>query len=307
MNILIPDSWLKEFLKTKVPAPEIARSLLLCGPSVERVKPADKDWIYDIEITTNRSDTASIIGIAREANAILPQFNYKSKLVLPEIKIPKKPKSSLPLKVTIKPASICPRFSAIILDNVSIRPSPQLIKSRLEKAGIRSLNNMVDISNYLMLETGQPIHTFDYDQISGSTMKLRLSKPGETVTTLDNIKRTLPGGDIVIEDGKGKIIDLCGIMGAKNSAIRPETKKVIFFVQSYDPVLIRRTSMQLALRTEAAVRFEKGVDEKTIPEVIWRGLTMAREYCSARLASRLYDIYPNPAPAKKHYCPNQLY
>ena len=298
MNILVADSWLKEYLKTNLTAQEIGRLLPLCGPAVERINKIDNDWVYDIEITTNRPDTASVLGIAREAAAILTHHGHPTSLTLPKISKPKLPTKSLPLKVTINPPSICPRFTAVILDKVEIKPSPRLVQERLIKSGLRPLNNIIDISNYLMLETGQPIHTFDYDKIQGHQMMVRLSKKGEKVVTLDGMERKFPGGDIVIEDGSGRIIDLCGIMGAKNSAIDQNTKRVIFFVQSYDPVLIRRTSMLLAHRTEAAIRFERGIDEEVIMNVVWQGIELASKIADARPASKIYDRYPHPPKPK---------
>jgi phenylalanyl-tRNA synthetase beta chain len=130
-------------------------------------------------------------------------------------------------------------------------------------------------------------------------MILRESHPGEKITTLDGITRTLPGGDIVIEDGSGRLIDLCGIMGGQNSEITPQTKRVLLFVQSYDPVRIRRTCMSLAHRTEAATRFEKGVDTENVIPVLWRGVNILQKNANAHLASNLIDIYPNPYRPKK--------
>ena len=301
MNILIPNSWLKEFLKTKASPQEIAKYLSLCSQSVEKVQKVNSDSIYNIEITTNRPDCLSIIGIARELSAILPRFGLSARLVqknYSQISLPKGQKSS-PLKVQIKNPSLCPRFSAIILDDAQIKPSPKIVKDRLEKVCIRAINSVVDISNYLMMETGQPIHTFDYDKINAATMILRESHPGEKITTLDGITRTLPGGDIVIEDGSGRLIDLCGIMGGQNSEITPQTKRVLLFVQAYDPVRIRRTCMSLAHRTEAATRFEKGVDTENVIPVLWQGVNIIQKNANAHLASNLIDIYPNPYRPKK--------
>ena len=301
MNILIPDSWLKEFLKTKAPPGEIAKALSLCSQSVEKVVSIDSDSIYDLEITTNRPDCLSVFGIARELSAILPRFGYAARLVQKKYSPVSLPQSQkpLPLRVQIKNPSLCPRFSAIILDRAQIKPSPKIIQDRLKKVGTRSINSVVDISNYLMMETGQPIHTFDYDKINGATMILRESRAGEKITTLDGITRTLLGGDIVIEDGSGRLIDLCGIMGGQNTEITPLTKKVLLFVQAYDPAKIRRTCMSLAHRTEAASRFEKGVDTENVTSVLWQGVNLLQKNANARLASNLIDLYPNPYRPKK--------
>ena len=185
MNILVPDSWLRQHLKTKASVKQIAGYLSLSSQSVEKTTKIGNDWVYDIEITTNRPDCLAIYGIARELAAILPRYSLPAKLkklVLPEIPQPAK---SLPLDVKITKASLCPRFTAIILNNIKVKPSPKIIRDRLVKAGVRPLNNVVDISNYLMLELGQPMHTFDYDKIKGAKMILRQSKPGESIVTLD--------------------------------------------------------------------------------------------------------------------------
>jgi len=167
MNILIPDSWLRDFIKTKASVKQIAEYLSLCSQSVEKIIPSKNDSIYEIEITSNRPDCLSIYGIARELNAILPRFNIKAELIEPKEDKSKlsEIKKPLQLRVEINKDSLCPRFTALIFDNVEIKPSSKITQERLEKAGIRALNNVIDISNYLMTELGQPMHTFDYDKI----------------------------------------------------------------------------------------------------------------------------------------------
>lgn len=300
MNILIPDSWLHEYLKTKASAKQIAESLTLCSQSVEKITKIDGDFVYEIEITTNRSDCLSVYGIARELAVILPRFGTKAKLkpineeklVIPKIE------KSLPLKVKIGKNSLCPRFTAIIFDNINLKSSPKIIQERLKKSGIRPLNNVVDISNYLMLELGQPMHTFDYDKIKGAKMILRESAGGEKLTTLDGQIRPLPDGSIIIEDGQGRIIDLCGIMGGKNSAVDENTKKVLLFVQTYNPMKIRTTCQKLGFRTEASSRFEKGVDPEGVISAMKKAISLFEKNCGARVASNLIDIYPNPPKTK---------
>ncbi len=302
MNILVPISWLRDFLKTEASAEKISETLCLCSQSVEKIHSLGNDQVLEIEITVNRYDCLSILGIAREAAAILPQFKLRAHFEKPPLcKIPKTYKN-VPrdfLSVQIQDPRLCPRFTAVLLDNIKIGSSPSWLKERLEKVNLRALNNVVDISNYLMMETGQPIHTFDYDKILSKKMIMRLSKTGETVTTLDGVERKLPGEDIVIEDGQGRLIDLCGIMGGKNSEIDQNTKKVLFFVQAYDPVRIRKTSMSLGLRTEAAARFERGIDLEAILPVISKGVKMIGELCQGKIASDLIDIYPQKQTSLK--------
>lgn len=291
MNILVPDSWLRQHLKTKASVKQIAGYLSLSSQSVEKTTKIGNDWVYDIEITTNRPDCLAIYGIARELAAILPRYSLPAKLkklVLPEIPQPAK---SLPLDVKITKASLCPRFTAIILNNIKVKPSPKIIRDRLVKAGVRPLNNVVDISNYLMLELGQPMHTFDYDKIKGAKMILRQSKPGESIVTLDGVKRGLPVGSMIIEDGEGRIIDLCGAMGGENSAVDNNTTRVLLFAQTYDPLVVRHVCQKLNFRTEASARFEKGVDPEGVTLTIKKAILMFKQNCGAKIASQLIDIY----------------
>ncbi len=300
MNILVPYSWLKEFIKTKASPLEIAEYLSLCSQSVEKITKTENDFVFEIEITSNRADCLSVYGIARELSAILPRFGIPAKLEkLTSYELKNKNyQGKLKLEVEIKNKKLCPRFTALIFDNVKIAPSPKIVQERLEKSGIRSLNNVVDISNYLMLELGQPMHTFDYDKIIGAKMILREAKEGEKIVTLDGQLRILPQGTIVIEDGKGRIIDLCGIMGGENSAVDNNSKRILLFVQTYDPTRIRQTCQKLSFRTEAASRFEKGVDPEGVIIAINKAKEMFEENCGAQVASKLIDIYPNPLKEK---------
>ena len=299
MNILILDSWLKEHLKTKASVKQIGEYLSLCSQSVEKIEKVGNNWLYDIEITTNRPDCLSVYGLARELAVILPRFNLPAKLLPLETKHElNKSEEKLPLEVKITKPSLCPRFTALIFDQVVIKPSPKIVQERLEKSGIRAINNVVDISNYLMLELGSPMHTFDYDKIKDQKMILRESAGGEKITTLDGQVRPLPDGTMIIEDGEGRIIDLCGIMGGDNSQVDEKTKRVLLFVQTYDPVKIRQTCQKLAFRTDAASRFEKGVDPEGVMVAIKRAVEMFVENCEAKIASNLIDIYPHPPKTK---------
>lgn len=304
MNILVPDSWLREFLQTKATPKQIKEYLSLCGPSVERIHQDKGETVYDIEVTTNRPDSMSVLGIAREAAAILPRFGIVAKLVndpyteKTDIFVKNHTREGPKKLSVITDPELNPRWTSIILTNVKVGPSPAWLAKKLELTGIRPLNNIVDITNYLMRAYGQPAHAFDYDSIKPKkgipTMRLRASKKGEKLITLDGKAHTLPGGDIVIEDGSGTLIDLCGIMGAENSSIKETTVNVVLFLQTYDPVRIRRTSMALSHRTEAASLFEKGVDTELVLPAIIRGVELSEELAGAVPTGKLYDIYPAP-------------
>ncbi len=219
MNIRITYNWLLDYLDTNADPYEIQKYLSLCGPSIERVEKVDDDYVFDIEITSNRVDSASVFGIALEAQAILPQFGKKAILrenPLKKYRFDLLPSNQAvaPLKINITDAVLCPRFTTIVLD-VQVKDSPDLIKKRLQLCNIKSINNVIDISNYLMLSLGQPTHVFDYDKIEKQTMILRRSRKGEQIITLDKKLIVLPGDDIVIEDGARRLIDLCRPLSVK--------------------------------------------------------------------------------------------
>ena len=290
MNVLIPHSWLKDYIETDLEPREIAKLLSLHAFSVEKINfTEDGDAIYEVEVTPNRGDALSVVGIARELRAILAkegEVNWHQKVY----EAAGSENISDDLIVDIKDKSLVPRFSAVVLDNVEIKESPKWIQERLKKIGIRPISNVVDITNYMMIDKGQPMHSFDFDKIAKHTMVVRESSENESVTTLDGVKRKLPAGVIVIEDGDKKLIDLCGIMGGENSEIDENTKKVLLFVQEYDPVRIRKASMTLGHRTDAAVRFEKGIDNQGIVPSLWQAVNMINEHAGSRVSSKLIDI-----------------
>lgn len=302
MNIKITYKWLLDFLDTNANPYDIQKYLSLAGPSIERVEKINNDYVYDIEVISNRIDYASVFGIAQETSAILPIYNKKANLKINPFekyhfnKLMIK-NNKYQLKPTIN-ENLCSRFSALIFDNIKIKPSPDFIKNRLILAGVKSINNVVDISNYLMLTLGQPVHMFDYDKIFGQTMILRESKKGEKIITLDGNQVILPGGDIVIEDGHGRLIDLCGIMGGLNSAIDNNTKRVILFVQTYNKEKIRKTTMTTGIRTLAATYFEKGLDEERVEPTLVYGAELIMAYANGQPASKIIDIYKNPYKEK---------
>ncbi|MBN1169324.1 phenylalanine--tRNA ligase subunit beta [Candidatus Woesebacteria bacterium] len=290
MQILIPDSWLREHLKTKASVADIAKYLSLNGPTVDRVNKVGDESVYDIEITTNRVDAMSVRGIAREAQAILPRFGIKASLTNISTVKPRSPNKSLPLKVNSN-KYLVNRTIGVVLTNIKDWNSPNWMKKRLEAAGMRSLNSIVDITNYVMLEIGHPMHAFDYDKVPNATINIRESKKGEKIVSLENKEYKLPGGDIVFSDDKGNVFDLPGIIGTKNSIVTKSTKRVLLFIDNNEPYRIRNTSMKLGIRTNAAILNEKHVDPELGMIAILRAIELAKSVCKATVASRIYDSY----------------
>jgi phenylalanyl-tRNA synthetase beta chain len=290
MDIKITHSWLKEYLDTKATPEKIAQCLSLCGPSVERINKIGSDFVYDIEVTTNRVDTASVLGIAKEAAAILPQFGIPAKLKTKPLKLPinKNTQSLVNIKTDPK---LNKRVMAVVVEVGSITKTPEIIKQRLEATGMRSLNLIIDITNYVMLETGHPTHVFDYDKIKSKKLIFRLSKKGEKITTLDNKEYVLTGGDIVIDDGDGNIVDLPGIMGTKNSVVDENTKRIIFFIDNNDPLLMRKTSLKLGIRTMAVQLNEKSVDTELGLTAFAKGIFLYQNLAKAKFLGKYIDIY----------------
>ncbi len=304
MNIKITYNWLLDYLETDASSYELQKYLSLSGPSIEKVEKVADDYVFDIEIISNRIDTASVIGIAQEAVAILPLFGKKAKLKINpfekyQFKNLKIKNKKYDLKVRIEKDNLCSRFSAVVIENVKIGPSPSFIQKRLQAAGIKVINNVVDISNYLMMTFGQPVHTFDFDEIKKGLMIMRESKKGEKIVTLDKKEVILPGGDIVIEDGEGRLIDLCGIMGGLNSSVTDKTKNVLLFVQTYNKEKIRKTTMTTGVRTVAATFFEKGLDEERVEMTLVFGVELLEKYAFGKTASKVFDIFKNPYQEKK--------
>jgi len=297
MNIKITHNWLKEYLETDATPDQIQKYLSLCGPSVESVIKNKDDYIYDIEVTSNRIDTASVVGIAREAFAILNQYGIKAQLknvIVPE---PKNDSDRLSLSIS-DTKKLCNRVVSVVMDNVHIKDSPKYIKDRLESVGIRSLNNIIDITNYVMIEYGHPTHVMDYDRIKTGKLIIRNAEKGESAITLDGKKHQLSKQDVIADDGTGRIVDLLGIMGTENSVVTTQTKRVVLFIESNNPHIIRHTSMKLGIRTVAAIYDEKQVDSELAKVALNRLIQLFEELAEAKIASKSIDIYNRPTQKK---------
>lgn len=292
MDIKILHSWLSEFVKTNATPKDIARCLSLCGPSVERVEKMGKDYLYTIEVTTNRVDMMGVIGIARETAVILPQFGFKARFIDQKHSKVESPIKNLPLVIKSN-KELTNRVVAVVLD-VENTKTPDWMKERLEMSGIRSLNSIVDITNYIMTEVGHPTHVFDYDRVKNHTLSFRRAMRGEKIVSLEEKTYELPGGDVVIDDGSGEIIDLPAIIGTDNSIVTSDTRRIIYFIDNINPVQIRKTSMTLSIRTVAATLNEKGVDPHLMDVALVRGLELYKKICKAKVLSKVHDFFPSP-------------
>ncbi len=279
--MLAPLSFLKEYVSLSSPVDKIAEKLLLSGTKVEAIKKFGTETVLELEITPNRPDTLSMIGLARELAAL-----FERDLELPDTETLLPPsKFSSSVELAIRNKKLIPYYSAVQLFGITIEPSPKWLAEFLELSGIRPINNVVDVTNFVMLETGQPMHAFDAGKIKGEIV-VRGAKKGEKVTTLDSIERTLPEGAIIIEDSE-KLIDLAGLMGGENSGISEDTTEIILLCPIYDPVTIRKTSIAVNLRTEASTRFEKKLDPNNHLFALNRAMKLLTETSGARQNSRV--------------------
>jgi len=252
-------NWLKEFVNVKIPAQELAKRLTMAGLEVVSVKAMDNDFVFEAEITSNRPDCLSIVGIAREVAAIL---GVKLKVVnnrLNKKYLTPKTKHPAPFSIEIENKKDCPLYNAKIIRDVKIGPSPDWLKTRLELIGCRSINNVVDITNYIMFTRGQPLHAFDLDKLNSDRVSVRRARSGEKLVIIDGQEKTLDA-DILVIANKNNPVAIAGVMGGRDTEVNPDTKNVLLEAAVFNPALVRSGRRKLGLESESSYRFERGVD-----------------------------------------------
>ncbi len=292
---------------TELCLPDVVDGLLLLRadakvgqPFAEYLGRAGSDVVYDLEVTPNRPDLNSVIGIAREIAALtgnelkVPAVSGQQSAVSVEV--------STLVAVKNEAPELCPRYTARVVTNVKVGPSPDWLRLTLEKVGVRSISNVVDVTNYVMLETGQPLHAFDYHLIGkgadgAPTIVVRRAQAGELFVTLDGQKRTLTPEMLLIADEQ-KGIALAGVMGGANTEIRDDTRDVLIESAYFVPTNIRRTSKSLGLRSESSYRFERGCDVGIADYASQRAVQLILETAGGTLIPGAVDVYPKPAEPK---------
>lgn len=245
------------------------------------------DEIVEFEITPNRPDCLSILGIARESAVTFGTAFRKPRIGVKEAGGDVNDYAA----VQIEDADLCPRYAARVIQNVKIGPSPEWMKERLRAAGIRPINNIVDITNYVMLEMGQPMHAFDLDKLRGGKIVVRRAQAGETIETLDGSERKLEPGMLVISDAE-RAVAVAGVMGGGNSEISGNTGRILFEAASFNGTSVRMTSKKLGMRTEASSRFEKGLDVNNVVEALNRAAQLIEELGAGEVVTGVIDCYP---------------
>ncbi|MCL1997998.1 MAG: phenylalanine--tRNA ligase subunit beta [Turicibacter sp.] len=253
--------------------------------------------IVEFELYSNRPDCYSVIGLAREAAATYGEKGKKGEkgknFIVPPITIKETGVGNDSIKVKIENEQLCPRYVARIVKNVAVKPSPQWLRRRLSGAGLRPINNIVDITNYVMLEYGQPLHAFDIDGIADSTIIVRTAKNGENFTTLDGKNHILDDSMLVIADTE-KALAIAGVMGGENSKVTGDASAVLFESANFDGTNVRLTAKKLGMRTDASAKFERGLDPNLALQAVNRAMELIEELECGEVMPLVVDEYPNP-------------
>jgi len=270
-------NWLKDFVAVKIAARQFADKLTMAGLEVTSLEEKEGDFIFEIEVTSNRPDWLSVIGIAREVVAIT-NSKFKPQNLNLNILIGKE-KSSFAIEIQDK--KDCPLYTAKIIRGVKVRPSPDWLKKRLELIGCRSVNNVVDITNYVLFTWGEPLHAFDLDKLNQERIIVRRGRKEEKITTIDGEIRMLDPDILVIAD-KEKAVAVAGIMGGKESEVTESTKNVLLEAAVFNPVIIRRARQKLGVQSESSYRFERSLAPETAQHASWQAINFIQEFSSGR-------------------------
>lgn len=287
--MLISYHWLKKFVDLKVKPEKLADLITLNLVEVESIAKKGDDTILEIENKgiTNRPDCFSQLGLARETAAYL-KLNLKDPL--PKLaKIQPQPTKKLPLKIQIRQPKLCYRYTGLVLTDLQVGPSPKWLRVGVQNCGLNSINNVVDITNYVMLELGQPLHAFDYQKVADHQILVRLAQKGEIIETFEGDKIKLLPSTLVIADSQ-KPIAIAGIIGGKNTEINSQTKTLILESANFDKIANRRSEKELNLRTEASTRFEKGQDIALTLPALNRAAKLLQKVAGAKIASAIIDV-----------------
>lgn len=291
-------NWLKELVEVDAAPDELSGLLTMAGLEVEALTPLsaseadENDWLFEISVTPNRGDCLSVLGLAREVAALTDKpLKYSPRDVPPKVT-----QRLGGVEIRIANPELCSRYSAIVVENVRIGQSPKWMRHRLEACGFRSVNNVVDATNYLMVESGQPLHAFDLDRVISGQIVVRQSSGEKEFVALDGVTRELSDGDLLICDGNTPIA-LAGIMGGQNSEVTAATRRVLLESAHFDPTTIRRTAKRLGLHSEASHRFERGVDPAGTVSAATRAADLISKHAAASALGEVLDSYPKPPQA----------
>ncbi len=287
-------NWLKDYVDIDLSAGALAEKLIHTGFNLESIKELPGDTMLDFEITSNRPDCLGHIGVAREVAAVLGR-----EIKLPEPKFPSSGRAAKELTdVQVLAPDLCPRYTARVISNVKIGPSPKWMVDRLEAVGLRSINNVVDVTNYVMLETGQPLHAFDFDTLSGKKIIVRQARPQEPFIAIDHSEHKLDHETLVIADAE-RAVALAGVMGGLNTEVSERTKNILLESAEFEPVCIRRTARKLNLHSDSSYRFERKVDPVGVEWASRRAADLIVQLGGGQVADGVVDVWARPYGAAK--------
>jgi phenylalanyl-tRNA synthetase beta chain len=287
-------NWLKEYVYFYLSPQELADRLTNVGLVVADIKPVEDDFCLDIEVTSNRPDCLGIIGIAREvASAVggslnLPETNF----------ITANTEISKFINIAVEEPILCPRYTARVIRHVTVEPSPEWIQKRLKCIGLRPVNNVVDITNYVMMETGQPLHAFDLDKLAEQKIIVRKARSGEEIVTINGARRALFHDMLVIADGR-RPVAIAGVMGGKETEVSESTRNILLECAQFEPRQVRRTSRALGIASDSSYRFERGTDPEGVDHASQRAVRLIKDYAGGEIASGVIDVRSGRYEAKK--------
>jgi len=287
--------WLCDFVKIKPPVERVADRLTMAGLEVKKVHTvkSPKDLLFEVEVTTNRPDWLSHLGIAREIAGV-----ENLKLKTPEVSDSKGGPAAPGWDIAIREVEGCPYYTGVLIEGITEQNTPDFIINRLKACGVRSVNLIVDITNYVLLETGQPLHAFDADLIQGRQIKVRCAKPKENFIAIDESQLTLDAQDLVIAD-RDNAIALAGVMGGKTTEVNDRTRNVFLESAFFSPRWVRNSSKRHGLTSESSYRFERRVDPATVDLGRDRALFLIKKYAKPRFVSRVLRAGEKPDTVRK--------
>jgi phenylalanyl-tRNA synthetase beta chain len=287
-------NWLKEFVDVKASPDDLRGRLSLAGMAVDSIEESAAGPVLDAEVTSNRPDCLGHLGMAREVATI---YRLPLEPLHPKLK-ESMGKTADATRVEIEAPDLCGRFTARVMRGVKVQPSPDWLRQRLEAIGEKSINNVVDVANYVMFELGHPLHAFDFDKLAERRLIVRRALAGEQIKTLDGGERKLMKDMCVIADAQ-RAVSICGVMGGANSEISFSTNNILIECAWFDPISIRRTSKTLGLRTEASYRFERGADPEMAELASRRAAELIQQVAGGEILAGVVDVYPHRHPEEK--------
>ena len=286
--MIVSTNWLKEYVDLSMTVDELTDRLTLTGLNLEGVENRDGDVAIDLEVTSNRPDCLGHIGVAREV-AVLWEQSLKKPAIEIEATTNLVSKVEELTSVAVECPDLCPRYTARVIRGVKVGPSPAWLADRLQSLGIASINNVVDISNYVMMEWGQPLHTFDFAKLAGQKIVVRHSKPGEKFMAINHQEYELAEGTCVIADGE-RAVALAGVMGGADTEVSAETTDLLIEAADFDLLTVRNTARRHNLQSDSSYRFERGVDPEGIDWASRRCCQLILEIAGGELASGVIDV-----------------